>query len=158
VAPDLAAAVMWFDALITNVDRTVRNTNILLADGQLWLIDHGAALYVHHRWDGWQARIQAPFPQIGDHVLLPFAGDLRAADARLRPRLTDAVLRGVVASIPEKWLGAEPAFADTAAHRAAYVTYLAERLRGPRAWLQAALDAQARGPLTLSPRQTHRVE
>src|SRR4051794_23045407 len=88
VDPDLAASIVWLDALVTNVDRSARNTNLLLAQGRLWLIDHGAALYVHHRWEGWQDRIQSPFPQIKDHVLLPFAGDLDAADARLRPRLT----------------------------------------------------------------------
>ncbi len=157
VAPDLAAAIVWFDAFITNVDRTVRNTNILLWQERLWLIDHGAALYLHHRWEGWEARIQAPFPQIQDHVLLPVAGDLAAADARLRPLLTEAVIRRVVAAIPEEWLGGETAFPDVAAHREAYVSYLWARLTGPRAWLQEALDAQQRGPVRLGPRLTHRV-
>ncbi len=157
VAPDLAAAIVWFDAFITNVDRTVRNTNILLWQERLWLIDHGAALYLHHRWEGWEARIQAPFPQIQDHVLLPVAGDLAAADARLRPLLTEAVIRRVVAAIPEEWLGGETAFPDVAAHREAYVSYLWARLTGPRAWLQEALDAQQRGPVRLAPRLTHRV-
>jgi len=157
VAPDLAAAIVWFDALITNVDRTVRNTNILRWQERLWLIDHGAALYVHHRWEGWETRVQTPFPQIKDHVLLPMAGDLAAADARLRPLLTEDAIRAVAAAIPDEWLGGESAFPDLAAHRAAYVTYLWERLTGPRAWLQEALDAQQRGPERLAPRLTHRV-
>jgi hypothetical protein len=157
VAPELAANVVWFDAFITNVDRTVRNTNILLWQGQPWLIDHGAALYVHHRWEGWEARIQAPFPQIQEHVLLPLAGDLATADARLRPVLTEETIRRVVAVIPDEWLGGEAVFTDLAAHRAANVTYLWERLTGPRAWLQEAIAAQQRGPTRLGPRLTHRV-
>ena len=81
IDPDLAAAIVWFDAYIANVDRTPRNTNLLIWQDGLYLIDHGAALYVHHRWEGWQDRIQSPFPQIKDHVLLGLAGDLEAADA-----------------------------------------------------------------------------
>ena len=105
VDPDLAAEIVWLDALTTNVDRTPRNTNMLLAGRRLWLIDHGAALYVHHRWEGWQDRIQSPFPQIKDHVLLGLAGDLEHADARLRPRLTADVLHEVICALPDAWLG-----------------------------------------------------
>jgi hypothetical protein len=158
VAPDLAADIVWMDALVTNVDRTARNTNLLLAAGRLWLIDHGAALYVHHRWEGWETRIQSPFPQIKDHVLLPLAGDLAAADARLRPRLTNAVLRAIVDDVPDAWLGDEVLFPTLAEHRRAYVTYLSERLNGERRWLQAAIDAQGREPERLALRLTHRVE
>jgi hypothetical protein len=123
----------------------------------VWLIDHGAALFMHHRWAGWRKRIQSPFPQIASHVLLPFAGDLEAADARLRPVLEDGVLAGIVASVPEAWLGPEEEFADTAEQRAGYATYLVERLNGPRAWLAEAIGAQQRGPVPLKPRLTHRV-
>jgi hypothetical protein len=150
VAPDLAAAIVWFDAYLTNVDRTPRNTNLLwwpTARGQqpaLYLIDHGAALYFHHRWEGWESRIQSAFPQIKDHVLLPFAGNLLAADARLRPLLTPAVIRHAVAAIPDDWLGDEALFADRAAQRDAYNTYLLARLTGPRHWLREASDAAAR--------------
>lgn len=156
--PSLAAHIVWLDALVTNVDRTARNTNLLLWQRRLWMIDHGAALYVHHRWAGWQQRIQSPFPQIADHVLLPFAGDLQAADAHLRPRLEASVIRRVVASVPEEWLSDdEPEFADRDAQREAYLTYLLERLNGPRAWLETAVQAQQRGPSPLRVRQTHRV-
>ena len=158
IAPDLAADIVWLDALVTNVDRSARNTNLLLWYGQLWLIDHGAALYVHHRWEGWDTRVQSPFPQIKEHVLLPLAGDLAAADARLRPTLTDAVLRGIVDQLPDSWLGDEPLFATLAEHRQAYLTYLSERLNGPRRWLQEAIDARARGPERLTVRQTHRLD
>jgi hypothetical protein len=154
----LAANIVWLDALVTNVDRTARNTNLLLSQRALWMIDHGAALYVHHRWAGWRERIQSPFPQVADHVLLGFAGDLRAADARLRPKLDESVVRQVVADVPEAWLSdGEPEFADTTAQREAYVIYLMERLSGPRAWLETAIEAQRRGPAPLRVRQTHRV-
>jgi hypothetical protein len=142
VSAELAASIVWFDAFLTNVDRTARNTNLLLARQRLWMIDHGAALFFHHRWDGWEERIHSPFPQIRDHVLLPFAGDLEAADARLRPLLSDEVLRRVVADVPDEWLGGEALFADLASHRAAYVTYLRARLDGPRPWLKEAIDAR----------------
>jgi hypothetical protein len=139
VSPALAAAIVWFDAYLTNVDRTARNTNLLLWRERVWLIDHGAALFFHHRWEGWQERIHSPFKPIRDHVLL---GDIAAADARLRPLLTDDTLAAAAAAIPDEWLGGEAIFPDTATHRAAYVTYLRERLHGPRPWLQEALDAR----------------
>jgi hypothetical protein len=156
VDPELAAAIVWFDAFITNVDRTSRNTNLLLWHDQLWLIDHGASLYFHHRWEGWRDRIQTRFTPIKDHVLLPVAADLLAADARLRPLLTEESINAIVADIPEDWLGNENEFADVAAHRAAYVDYLLARLNGPGEWLQEAIDAQRRGPERLAPRLTHR--
>jgi hypothetical protein len=157
LSAELAAEIVWLDAYMTNVDRTPRNTNMLVRDGQVWLIDHGAALFMHHRWGGWQQRIQSPFPQIADHVLLPFAGDLEAADARLRPKLEPQLLAQIVQDIPEAWFGAEDEFADTTAQRAAYATYLVERLTGSRAWLAEAIVAQRRGPKPLSVRQTNRV-
>jgi HipA-like kinase len=158
VDPSLAAEIVWLDAFLTNVDRTPRNTNMLMSGGQLWLIDHGASLFMHHRWAGWQDRIQSPFPQIAQHVLLPFSGDLHAADVRLRPQLTDAVLRDVVNGLPEEWLVPDDAFVDNQAQRQAYVEYLRERLNGPRAWLGEAVKARRNGPEPLSVRQTHRAD
>src|SRR5215813_8583212 len=88
--PDLASAIVWFDAYVTNVDRTARNTNLLLWHKRLWLIDHGAALYFHHTWhEDFLARSRAPFAPIKDHVLLPFATALAEADARLSALLTE---------------------------------------------------------------------
>jgi hypothetical protein len=154
----LAASIVWFDAYLTNPDRSARNTNILVWDGRAWLIDHGSVLYVHHRWEGWRERVQSPFPQIRDHVLLPIAGDLHDADARLRPLLSTALLGEIVADVPAEWLAEEPpSFASVDEHRAAYVTYLVERLTGPRAWLDTAVEAQRQGPSKLAPRLTHRV-
>jgi hypothetical protein len=157
VTPEFAADVVWLDAYVTNVDRTARNTNLLVSGNRVWLIDHGAALFFHHRWAGWQERIQSPFVQIADHVLLHVSGDLQAADARLRPRLDAAVLAAFVEALPEEWLADEPEFDDVAGQRRAYATYLVERLNGPRAWLKEAEEAKLRGPKTLQRRLTHRV-
>ncbi len=155
--PDLAANVIWLDAYLTNVDRTPRNANLLMCERRMWLIDHGAALYVHHRWAGWRDRIQTPFPRISEHILLPFASDIVVADGRLRSRLDDATLREVVASVPEEWLDPDPDVGDADSLREAYFTYLNERLNGARAWLDEAETARRRGPDTLRIRETHRV-
>jgi len=158
VSPELAADIVWLDAYVTNVDRTPRNTNLLVRDEQVWLIDHGAALFFHHRWSGWRDRIQSPFAQIADHVLLHTAGDLEAADARLRPKLDDATLAAMVDALPEEWLLPWDAeFSSVAEQRRGYVTYLVERLNGPRAWLAEAIAAQHRAPSVLQRRLTHRV-
>ena len=157
LSPEQAADIVWLDAYVTNIDRTARNTNLLVCGTDVWLIDHGAALFMHHRWAGWQQRIQSPFAQIADHVLLPLAGDLQSADARLRPRLTADLIAHVVDQVPQEWLGDEDEFATTAELRAAYVTYLVERLNGPRAWLSEAEEAHKRGPAPLARRLTHRV-
>jgi len=157
VDQELAADIIWFDAFITNVDRTPRNVNLLVSDGKLWLIDHGAALFIHHGWHNWETRVQSPFPQIKDHVLLHVVDDLTEADARLRPRLTEAVIRAVVDDLPDAWLAVDPGFETVAKHRQRYVYYLLERLNGPRAWLQEAIDARQRGPVRYEPRLTHRV-
>jgi hypothetical protein len=154
---DLAADIVWLDAYLTNVDRTPRNTNLLMSDGRVWLIDHGAALYVHHRWSGWRERIHGSFPQIAQHVLLPFATDIEAADARLRPRIDSETQRQVVAAVPDEWLDPEPDIGDATALREAYLTYLQQRLDGPRAWLAEAEEARRRGPEALRLRETHRV-
>ncbi len=137
VDPELAAAIVWFDALIANVDRTPRNPNLLLWQERLWLIDHGAALYFHHAGPGWEARAQAEFPQIKDHVLLRRAPPLATADARLRPLLSESAIADSVASLHESWLGPDPEAA-----RQAYVTFFVDRLKGPRAWLEEAERAR----------------
>jgi hypothetical protein len=158
VSPERAADIVWLDAYTTNVDRTARNTNLLVCAQQVWLIDHGAALFFHHRWTGWRERIQSPFPQIADHVLLHQAGDLSAAEGRLRPLLDRGVLSEIVESIPEDWLTpADDEFQNATEQRHAYLTYLLERLNGPRSWLQEVIAAQPRGPNTLQRRITHRV-
>jgi len=143
VDPVLASRLVWFDAYVSNVDRTPRNTNLLIWHKQLYLIDHGAALYFHHSWSGYQERAHGAFPQIKGHVLLPLATDIAAADAVLVPILTPELIAGIVALIPDSWLGDEPLFPDRAAHRAAYATYLRERLAAPRAFVEEAIRAHA---------------
>jgi hypothetical protein len=136
-APDLASRILWFDALVTNVDRTPRNPNLLAWHGRLWLIDHGASLYFHHAWRDWKAASKRPFVGASDHVLLPFAGAIPEADAALVRRLTSKVLRDIVDLVPEEWLQGEREFANTAAVRAAYVEFLSGRLEEPRGWVLA---------------------
>jgi hypothetical protein len=134
-SPDEAADVVWFDALVTNVDRTAKNTNMLLWHGRLWLIDHGAALYFHHASEPVAGHDRSPFAAISEHVLLPFAGSIEEADARLAPRVTDELLEAVVAEVPEEWLDLD---------RRVYVDYLRGRLTAPRAFVAEAEAARAR--------------
>lgn len=138
----LASRIVWFDALVTNVDRTPRNPNLLVWHRRLWLIDHGASLYFHHAWDRHLERARSPFGPIKDHVLLPWANALEAADAELAPLLTPQVLERIVSQVPDLWLGGEEQFEDVEAHRAAYVEYLKARLEGPRAWVEEARHAR----------------
>jgi hypothetical protein len=140
----LASAIVWFDAYTTNVDRTARNTNMLLLHKELWLIDHGAALYVHHTWKDHLARSRSPFPQIKDHVLLRFANALPEADAVLSALLTPDLIQEIVGLIPDGWLDDEPSFADRAQHRAAYIAYLRSRLEASRAFVEEAIDARVK--------------
>lgn len=140
---DLAAAVVWFDALTTNVDRTARNPNLIVWHRRLHLIDHGSALYIHHTWREPDAHARRPFEAIRDHVLLPFAGSITDADARLAPQLDRATLEGVAAAIPDGWLIVEDGLPDPAAHRRAYVDYLLARLEAPRAFAEEAERARA---------------
>jgi HipA-like protein len=133
---DLASRIVWFDALVTNVDRTPRNPNLLTWHNRLWLIDHGASLYFHHAWTGWEAASKRPFAAARDHVLLPFAEAIAEADAALGPTLSDEVLHEIVDQVPEEWLKDEPGFADAAALRDAYVEFLSRRLDEPREWVR----------------------
>ncbi len=142
VDPDLAAAIVWFDAYITNVDRTARNPNLLFQDRDLWLIDHGASLYFHHSWDDYLERSTAPFSRIKDHVLLPRASTILDADARSAPLLRGDDIAALVSAIPDAWLGDEPRFPDPATHRAAYLAYLTRRLETPRAFAEGAEHAR----------------
>ena len=125
--PELAAEIVWLDALVLNVDRTPRNPNLLVWHGRLWLIDHGAALYVQHGTSDLAAEAGRTFPAIGDHVLLPHAGSILEADARMAARLPD--LEALVAVVPPEWLGGEPQ---------PYVEFLRARTAAPRAFAEEA--------------------
>jgi hypothetical protein len=131
----LAADVVWLDALVTNVDRTPRNPNLLLWHDQLWLIDHGAALYLQHRGLRPAEHADRPFPQITEHVLLPNAASIPAADERLAPRIDGPLLEAIVALVPADWLAGERA--ET------YVDYLARRLEPPRRFVEEAEHARS---------------
>ncbi|MEP7042195.1 MAG: HipA family kinase [Dokdonella sp.] len=142
VDAELASAIVWFDAYVSNVDRTARNTNLLMWHHRLWLIDHGAALYFHHDWDAYLDRAATPFARIKDHVLLPFASALREADERLGSLLTRATIERIVALVPDAWLGGDAPFASVQEHRTAYAQYLCRRLEAPRAFAQEAIRAR----------------
>jgi len=129
----LAASIVWFDALAMNIDRTPKNTNLLLWHGQLWMIDHGAALYFHHGSDDFLARARDPFPAIKDHVLLRLADALEEADTVLCARVTDAVLDEIVAEVPSAWTS----------HAGRYAEFFRARLASPRPFLEEALRARA---------------
>lgn len=142
--PDAAFAseIVWFDAYVTNVDRTPRNVNMLIWEEHLWLIDHGAALYFHHDWNNYLARSQSPFSLIKQHTLLRYASDLQGADARLKPRLNENILREIVGMVPEIWLGGEAQFATIDEHRAGYVNYLSSRLAASETFVKEAIHAR----------------
>ncbi|HKR66929.1 MAG TPA: HipA family kinase [Thermoanaerobaculia bacterium] len=138
----LASAIVWFDALVTNVDRTAKNTNLLVWHRKLWMIDHGATLIFHHNWDGYLERSGAAFARIADHVLLRWADAIRDVDAELAAKLTPDAIDHVLAMIPDEWLGDEPRFANVTEHRHAYREYLTRRLAEPREWMEDAVRAR----------------
>jgi len=140
--PLLASSIVWFDAFCSNVDRTARNANMLMWHRQLWLIDHGAALYFHHGWNATD-RSPDPFPLIRDHILLKFAGALSEADAALTSRLTPEVIRDIVEQVPDDWLAADHSFDSPRATRDAYIRHLTRRLQAPRPFLTEALRARS---------------
>jgi hypothetical protein len=140
--PALAARIVWFDAYVTNVDRTPRNPNLLLWHRKLWLIDHGASLYVHHTWTDPETRSRSPFPQIADHILLPFAAPIPEVAASMREHIMTDLLESIVALIPETWLEAGSSFADPVAHREAYVNYLTRRLGAADVFVEEAERAR----------------
>lgn len=144
-APDAgeASAIVWLDALVTNVDRTPRNPNLLAWHRRLWLIDHGAALYFHHAWDRAADPSRAAYPAVKDHVLLPWATGVRAAGEALAPRLGRGVLASILADVPELWLEGEPRFSSAGEHRAAYVDHLARRLAAAPLFVEEAERARA---------------
>lgn len=158
VPPELAARIVWLDAFTTNPDRTARNPNLLIHGRRPWLIDHGAALYAQHNWPSVdEARTRTPFPLIKDHVLLRTGGDLRSADEESAARLTDGVLQGIVAALPDALL-ADPAiaadFATPQAARERYLAYLRTRIQAPRAFVDAAVDARQTAA-SAPPRRLH---
>ena len=142
VDPAVAASIVWLDGLVTNPDRTVANPNLLWWHGRLWCVDHGAALYVHHTWRDPDEHARRPFERIADHVLLPYADSVAAADERLAARLDAAAIEAIVAAIPSEWLPDDGLAGDADSQRAAYVRYLTRRLEAPRPFVEEAERAR----------------
>ncbi len=143
IDPEVAADTVWLDAFVTNPDRTAQNPNLLIWHGRTWLIDHGAALYIHHTWRDPDEHARRPFERIRDHVLLPFAGSIEAADSRHAGRIDRALLMDLVEALPSPWLPETAAIGGAAEQRAAYIDYLLRRLETPRAFVEEAERARA---------------
>jgi hypothetical protein len=135
--PAFAADVVWFDALVTNTDRSPRNPNLLAWHRRLFLIDHGASLFIHHTWRDVDAHARRPLSTIADHVLLPYAGALADAHDRLAPRVTDGLLADIARLVPDAWLALPAAVGDPEAQRQAYVQYLRTRIASREALVDA---------------------
>ena len=137
----LASQIVWLDCFVTNVDRTARNTNMLIWHKELWLIDHGAALYFHHSDQPWDEQARRPFAPVKDHVLLPRATELDAVDAQFRAVLTPERIRSVVALIPDAWLADSSSDDSADEQRDVYARFLETRLANSQTFVNAAKDA-----------------
>jgi hypothetical protein len=140
---ELASSIVWFDAYVSNVDRTPRNPNILVWHRRLWLIDHGAALYFHHAWNNPLERCHDPFPHFKDHVLLLQAGSLQEIHPKMLGRITPTVIEGVVELIPDSWLVNDISLSGLQQQRKVYTEYLVRRLEPPQSFLEEAIRARS---------------
>ena len=136
----LASQIVWLDCLITNVDRTPRNTNMLMWHKELWLIDHGAALYFHHSWDNWREQATRPFVPVKDHVLLPWATELDVVDNQFKAILTEDKVREIVGLVPDQWLEDESVSASE--KREVYIQFLLTRLAASAVFIEEANHAR----------------
>jgi len=138
----LASQIVWLDCLLTNMDRTARNTNMLFWHKELWLIDHGAALYFHHAMQNWEEQAKKPFALIKDHVLLPQASELDLADEEFKVILSDGLIDQIVALIPEDWLS-QDLDGDTAeSRRQVYADFLKTRVAHSQVFVKQAQHAR----------------
>jgi hypothetical protein len=148
ISPDLAARIVWFDAFVSNPDRTHRNPNLMVCGRKPYLIDHGAAIYHQHDWPSVdEARMRAPFQMIEKHVLLERASRVSEVDEDMAELLTSDVIREAVQRIPDEWLVAPAIAADFSGPEAArdrYASYLSTRIGTPRAFVTEAVEAQLR--------------
>ena len=138
-----ASQVVWLDALLTNVDRTIKNTNMLMWHKELWLIDHGAALYFHHSWENWQKQALNPFAPIKDHVLLSFADRLDEVDQEFRQLLTSDKIRDIVDTVPDDWLNWTKDNETPQDLREIYIQFLEERIKHFELFVKEAQNARA---------------
>jgi len=137
-----ASRIVWLDAFLTNIDRTFRNTNMLMWNKELWLIDHGAALYFHHSWTNWETHAKSSFEPIRDHVLLPQASELERANEQMRPLLTPELLGTIVQLLPEDWLTGEGSDLTAQQVRSTYLDFLTIRLAHSSVFTKTAQDAR----------------
>lgn len=138
----LASQIVWLDCFLTNMDRTCRNTNMLLWHKELWLIDHGAALYFHHSWQNWEEQAIKPFSLVKDHVLLPWASELESVNKEFSKLLNPEKIASVINLIPDDWLEGETSFDSKTAHREAYKNFLTNRLAHSDIFLKEAQHAR----------------
>ncbi len=142
VEPHLASEAVWFDAFVTNVDRTPRNPNLLWWHKALYFIDHGAALYFHHNWESLETSARGRFPAIRDHVLLPWANGIEEASQRLIPRLSEALFAEMIGQIPDGWLDSDPGISPKD-RRSGYLDFLTRRLEAASLFTEEAVRARA---------------
>jgi hypothetical protein len=142
VDPKLASQIVWLDCLVTNVDRTARNTNMLTWNNQLWLIDHGAALYFHHAWQNPEEQAVRPFTHVKDHVLLPWASELVATNEAFIAKLDPGLLKNIVSLIPDEWLPDENEESSAEDKRDVYLRFLLTRLSHSENFVKEAMHAR----------------
>lgn len=142
IDPKLASQIVWLDCLLTNVDRTVRNTNMLIWHKELWLIDHGASLYFHHSWTNWEEQAIRPFAQIKDHVLLPFASELTEVNEVYSSLVTSERLRAIINLIPNDWLINDSSDETAEEKREVYYQFLTKRLSVSETLIKEAQNAR----------------
>ena len=142
VDAETASKIVWLDAFLTNIDRTFRNTNMLIWNRELWLIDFGASLYFHHSWDGWEQKAKTPFELIKDHVLLDKATELRKIDLEFKKKITPEVLSSIVNLIPDEWLQWRDTELSPEEIRIVYFEFLSIRLNNSEIFVKAAEDAR----------------
>ena len=138
----LASKIVWLDCFITNVDRTVRNTNMLFWQKELWLIDHGASLYFHHSWQNAAEQATKPFTYVKDHVLLPLATELKSVHEKFIQLLNPQLLKDIIALVPDEWLLKDAPFTHVEEHRDAYTGFLITRLAHAEIFLNEAIHAR----------------
>lgn len=137
-----ASRIVWLDALLTNIDRTVKNTNMLIWHKELWLIDHGASLYFHYSWTNWEKHALSPFVQVKSHVLLPYASQLEQVDKESKALLTIDKIVDIIQTIPDDWLEWEGNDETPQQKRNIYIDFFKERINHSELFVKEAQDAR----------------
>jgi hypothetical protein len=142
ISSKLASQIVWFDSYVMNIDRTPKNPNLLMWHKNLWLIDHGASLYFHHKWESWQTAINIPFIQVSDHIMLPNASELLEVNEEFKKILSEELLSYIISLIPEGWLLTEFHNNSVDEIRNVYFVFLKQRLESSMIFVQEALHAR----------------